>query len=461
MSTQSEPTSAQAGSKAPSEATSVLYPWIVVAVLMLVYVSGMIDRTILSLLVKPIRADLQITDKQYSYLVGFAFVIMYTISGIPIGSLVDRWNRRGIITIGVTVWSLMTASCGLATGYWGLFASRVGVGLGEATLSPATYSLVSDIFPAKQLSRALSVFAFGVPLGTGLGLVISGPLLDSLTAVGPVDWPLIGALKPWQTIFMIVGLPGLLLAVLIMLIVREPARHKTKGATAAEALAEQSPRLGAVFAYLWEHKAVYGPIFFGMGCFLIVSYGANTWNPAYLQRVHGYTAKETGLMLGISTLIFGILGSITAGALADHWIKRGQFDGHVRTGMLFLGGMLLCSAIGPLVPIGWLSVVLVSASTFFLFNIVGTCAALVQIVTPNRMRGQVSAIYFFFINMIGQGIGPLAVASATDDIFGRDDAVGKSLALVSAVSVAVGLLLLQFGRRPIGELVRLRVSAGK
>ncbi len=427
------------------ERRSAAYAWLVVLFLMLLYTCSYIDRTILSLLVAPIRADLGISDTQYSLLAGLAFALLYALAGIPLGRIVDRWSRRNLIAGGVAFWSLMTMLCGGASSFAGLFAARVGVGIGEATLTPGSYSLVADYFPPRNLSRALSIFALGVPIGTGLASLIGGPLVHAFTISGTeATLPLIGTLKAWQAVFIAVGLPGLGLAALTLIVVREPQRRQnaTMGDTDSSTFAD-------TLGFLWTHRTVYAPIFLGMALIALFSFGAAAWYPTLLQRNYGFDMRNAGLLLGASTLILGIAGAMTAGWLADHWLAAGRLDGHFRIGILYGGGMLLTGALGPIIPLAWLSLTLIAASAFFSVTWIGVNAAALQLVTPNRMRGQMTAIYQFVGTLISFGLGPTAVALTTDHVFGRENAVGLSLASVGCVSLALGCLILQLGRRPL------------
>ncbi len=433
--------SAAAEGEAAAAPRSLLKSWIVVAVLMLLLTSSFIDRTILGLLVKPIRADLGISDTKFSYLTGFAFVVLYTTAGIPLGWVADRWSRRALITAGVAVWSLTTAGCGVVGSYWALFATRVGVGIGESTLSPCSYPLISDYFPPDKRARALSVFAMGIPIGSGLAMIIGGSVIDAITAIGPVDLPVVGMTKPWQSVFLIIGLPGLLLALLAFLIVRDPPhrRHRT----------EPQPSFGEVAGYMWRHRNVYGTLAVSMGCFAAFSYGGTVWFPPFLMRVHGFSTGQAGLFIGSSTLVLGVLGSITAGWIADRLTRQGRRDGLSLVGIAYAAGMLVCAAIGPIVPLPWLSLALFAGTGFFSLTWVGVNVSTLQTVTPVSMRGQVSAIYLFTTNTIGLGLGPTAIAASTDHIFHNDHAVGYSLALVGTVSLILGSLILWFGRGPM------------
>jgi len=432
-------------------APSALYAWSVVLILMLLYTSSFIDRQILGLLVKPVRADLQLTDTEYSYLTGFAFVFLYSVAGVPLGWAVDRWSRRGIILVGVSLWSLMTAGCSLAGSFWRLFAFRIGVGVGEATLSPAAYALISDYFPAHKLSRALSVYGLGIPIGTGLALVIGGAAVQMLERLGPVDLPVVGITKPWQLVFLAIGLPGLLLAGIAALAIREPPRshHAIAGA--------RTPGIRETARFVWAHRTVYLPLFVGMGLLSVFSYGANAWYPAFLQRVHGFTVASAGLYLGLTTLIFGILGSTTAGVLADRLVSRGRRDGQLLVPMVYGVGLAIGGLGAGLASTTRLSLAFIAVASFFSNTMLGCVVAALQAATPRDMRGQVSAFFLLTAAFIGMAIGPTAVAASTDHIFGHDDAVGHALALVALIFPVSGTVVISLGRRPL----RQHAAAGR
>src|SRR3954468_19236176 len=201
------------------------YAWYVVAVLTLANVSGFVDRQILSLLVRPIQRDFGITDTQMSYLLGLSFAVFYSVLGIPIARWADRSSRRAIIGGGVALWSVFTTLCATASTFGRLFVMRLGVGVGEATLQAPGVSLIADCFPRDRLSRAMSVYSLGIFVGSGLAYLIGGWVVGYAGAEGTVDLPLIGAVHPWQTVFAAVGLPGLLIAALILGL-REPARRQ-------------------------------------------------------------------------------------------------------------------------------------------------------------------------------------------------------------------------------------------
>ena len=204
--------------------SSTAYQWYVIFVLLLAQMFSFLDRMIMGLLVGPIRESFAISDTQYSLLAGLAFSLFYAIMGLPLARIADSRNRRNLISIGIAVWSVMTAVCGLAKGFVSLFFARIGVGIGEATLGPAGYSMITDYFPRSSLARALSVYTLGVTFGSGLAYILGGAVVGYVQTLDTLTLPFLGATEGWQLTFFIVGFPGVLVAALMYLTVREPAR---------------------------------------------------------------------------------------------------------------------------------------------------------------------------------------------------------------------------------------------
>jgi MFS family permease len=418
---------------------SLAYAWYVVAVLMVAYVFSFIDRQILNLLVGPIRADLGISDTQMSLLMGFSFALFYTICGIPIGRLADSKSRRSIIAVGIFFWSLMTAACGTAKSYWQFFLYRMGVGVGEATLSPSAYSLIADYFPKESRATAISVYSMGIYIGSGLAFLLGG-LVIQFAGQDDVTLPLVGATRPWQLIFFILGIAGILFT-FAMYTVREPARQGLSGATAGVPL-------GTVFAYMKQNRRAVLCHNFGFALMAFTAYGAAAWIPTFFIRHHGWTAAEIGMAYGTVIMTFGTLGIVAGGRLSDWLARRGHEDANMRVGLLAAVCGIPSGIAFPLVPDANLAVAMVAISTVFLSMPFGVAPAAVQEMMPNDMRGQASAVYLFVVNLIGLGVGPTAMALATDYVFKSDAAVGYSLLLVGSVAQAGALLLLWAGLAP-------------
>ena len=428
---------------------SMVYPWLVVAILMIAYVFSFVDRQILNLLVGPIRRDLDISDTQMSLLMGFSFAIFYTILGIPLGRLADSRNRRGLIAAGVVVWSLMTALCGFAKSYWQLFMCRVGVGVGEATLSPAAYSMIADYFPPGRRATAISVYSMGIFLGSGLAFLIGGLVIKFAVAQGAVTLPLIGDVRPWQMVFFVLGGSGLLFS-LAFLLVREPPRdgsHISAGVP-----------FSTVLAHLWKNRRTVLCHNMGFAMIAFCSYGTSAWVPSFFIRTFNWSAGEVGITYGLIVMMFGCAGILFGGWLTDHWLKQGKTDAALRVGILAaavatLGGVYL------LADSGTLAAVLMVPAVFALGMPFGAAPAAIQEIVPNQMRGQASAVYLFIVNLIGLGVGPTAVALVTDKVFANDLDLKWSMLIVGTIANLVAIGFLAAGLKPNREtLNRMRTS---
>jgi MFS family permease len=430
-------------SVAAARPASSTYAWYVVAVLLLAYTLSFIDRMILSLLVGPIKADLGISDTQMSLLMGFAFAIFYSALGIPLGWLADRRARRGLIVAGVAAWSLMTAACALARGYAGLFLARVGVGVGEATLSPAAYSMLGDYFPREKLGRAMAVYSIGVPLGSGIALMAGSVVVKLVTDGPPVAFPIVGELAAWRMTFLWVGLPGLLVALLVALTVREPARQGDASKTGR----------GELLAFLKAHPAAIAAHFGGMSLVALVMYGAMAWIPQFLHRTYAMPVPQAGLWFGVATAACGAAGLLLGGWMADGLYRRGFKDAHlrvIRLNAVLLLPLFVGMALAPTAPLA-LGLMVVGMLIGTIHG--GVAGAALQLITPNRMRARMVALYFLVANLIGLGLGPTAIALVSDLAFGRPEALRYGLAIVTGVALPLSAMILTAGLKPFARAV--------
>lgn len=441
--------------------TSAVRAWGSLAVLMAAYTVSFVDRTILSLLIPPIQKDLGLTDTSVSLLVGMAFAVFYTFMGIPLGRLADRYNRRNLIAAGIFLWCLMTAACGLARNFWQLFLARVGVGVGEAALSPAAYSLISDLFPKERLGRAIAVYSFGLPVGSGLALLIGGFAIAEISALPPVSLPGYGTLSAWQLTFVLVGLPGLLVGLLVMGI-PEPAR---RGRLAAAAPAGGgAPALPAgLLAFLRANGRLLVFQFGGLSLLVIMVYGCTAWIPTFFIRVHEWTATDIGYAYGTIFLLFGTSGLYAGGVLADRWWRSGRTDAHLRVVLCSVVTMTPCFVLLPLVSSPHAALLLLALATFTSSLHGGVAGAALQLITPNELRGQMTAVYFFIANLVGLGLGPSAVAVLTDYGFGDPMALGWSFATLCLVAGPLSAALvtgaLRHYRLGVARIARLDAGA--
>jgi MFS family permease len=415
------------------------YAWYVVAVLTLANVSAFVDRQILSLLVIPMRRDLGISDTQVSLLMGLTFAIFYTALGLPIGRLADSRSRRGIIGVGVALWSLMTVLSGFARSYTHLLFARIGVGVGEAALGPPAVSLVSDYFPRERRATAMSVYSLGTFFGSGLAYFLGGLVVGMVAEQQLWVLPLIGEIRPWQTVFLVVGAPGILIS-LLFLTVSEPPRRGVRAGAAALPWSE-------LWRYVRHNRRAFSLQSLGFGLSATVNYGIAAWLATFLVRTHDWTIARAGMVQGTLTMTVGVLGVITGGRIADWFVRRGHVDGPLRVGIIGAVGLLLSATIYPLVPSAALVVALLVPVNFFAAMPWGAASAAAAEIMPNQLRAQGTALYFLVVSLVSGSMGPTAVALVTDRVFGDDASLRYSLSIVSGIGMTATILLLGLALR--------------
>lgn len=444
-----------------SEPQVGFYAWYSLGVLIVLNVFAWLDRQVIVLLIDPIRHDLQISDVQISLLTGIAFALLYTISGLPIGWLVDRYSRRIIIFFGVIFWSLATVGCGLAKSFWGLFAGRVGVGIGEAALTPTAFSMIADIFPQRRLAIASSMFSMGAGIGQGLSLAIAGLIAAMVSHGEVVNLPLFGEVRAWQFTFILVGVPGLLLALLI-LTVREPKRRGSLKKAAAPqqepapqpiAVAAPAPtppkeeQVDRFFQYLFRHWKFYSCHMIGFAFLSISSFGMQIWGPVYLSRAFGWSPAQIGAAFGASLSISMIAGYAVAGMVVDYFYGRGMKDAHLR--LYAFAALTVIPITIAIITLNdpWLFVL----GFFFFKLVIGGFGPIgiagIQVVTPNEFRGRLIALYLFVSTMTGQGFGPFAIAALTQYVFKDDKMVGYSIMITLVCAFMLSAIFLWIGTR--------------
>jgi MFS family permease len=419
------------------------YAWFVVFLLMGAYVLSFLDRQILSLMVKPIRADLGISDTEISLLIGIAFSLFFCLCGLPLAHWADTRSRRGLIVVGVALWSIATAACGSASRFGTLFLARMGVGVGEAALSPASFSLLVDYFPRHRRATAISVYSAGVCVGSGLALLLGGALVHMTSNL---TLPLIGEVRPWQTVFFMLGGVGLLFCPLLML-VREPVRVK---ASAAEDPESQQQIIAAYKA----NKGMIALHHLGFAIFILASYGCAAWIPTFFVRVHAWTPAHVGVVYGSIVAILGTCGMIVGGWAADTLFRRGQVDATLRLSAYsalgaipFAVGTFTCTDAN-------LAAACLGMATLLFCAATGLGPASIQEMVPANARAKASAFFLLVVNLVGQGLGPTAVALLTDHVFHNDKAVGSSLLVVNVVGLSLAALLLTLARAPYRDHYR-------
>lgn len=409
-----------------------------VAVLTLAYTVSFVDRLVISLLVDPIKSDLHLTDTRLALLQGLAFSVFYSTMGLPFGWLADRMSRKWLVVAGSTAWCLATAACGLATSFHALFVARLGVGAGEATLSPSAVSMIGDSFSGEDRPLALGLFAGAASIGSGFALLFGGAIMAAVSASPIMDLPLVGPVRSWQATFVIVGLAGLIVPVLMALL-REPPRHRPipHGTSHSESLLACLAAHRRFFLCHYSAVALYGAIAFGL----------LAWLPAFFIRRFAWTAAESGLKLGIVLMVAGVLGSLVGGVLAAMARRRGIITANIDAA---IPAILL---VAPLAAAGFsssnpaLALALIGAAWALYSLPVGLLVGAIQDVAPPHLRGQTAALYYLVIGVIGVTLGPLVVALLTDHVFRRPEAVGTSLAILAAILAPSAAFLLAIGRR--------------
>jgi MFS transporter, Spinster family, sphingosine-1-phosphate transporter len=426
------------------------HSWYALGILTLSYTLSYIDRQLINLLVDPISRSLMITDTQFSLIQGISFISAYLLAAPMFGRLVDITNRRNILVVGICMWCIFTALCGRADTYLGLFVARLGVGASEACISPIGYSMICDLFSARRAPRAMSIFLLGPMLGGGFSLLASGLVIAFATNVR-AQLPVLNSLATWQLAFVVIGLTGILLAVIALLTVREPARSQIFKST----LDDRHYTVREAGAFLWQRRGFYGRLYLGVGMFGMVFLGMPAWLPSFLTRFHGMAPAAVGFRFGLLVITVSAAGVLIGPWVAKLAEKRGYEDAALRTAACSMIGMLLFCAAIPFAP-GTVGALVVSAAAIFFFSLpLGPMAAAMQLSAPSRMRGAVGALYTFFAQLIGFGLGPTSIALVTDKVFHDPKMLGYSIAIVCTIASAIAAWLmssaLPYYRRMLDE----------
>ncbi len=411
--------------------------------LALASVASQLDRTVINLTVGPLKQQFSLNDTQFGMLQGVAFGLFYTFACLPVGRLVDRYVRRTLISVCLAFFSLFAMGSGLARSYGQLFLTRIGVGIGEASVMPAGLSMLSDHFPPERLGKPAAAFLMSAPVGQGLAFVASGSLLQWLAGSSLLHSGLLAGFEPWQVAFIIVGLPGLLLAPMFLLL-KEPQR-RGPGAEAALALRE-------VGRIVMERRRALIPMFAAFSMVTLASYALSIWTPAMLQRNYGWNPAQVGIGFGLILVIFGTTGAYFGGWMSDRLTARGYLDAPLRVAAYGFVGCGIFGVLAPLMPSANLSLLLLAPSVFFSYVPFACAGAAIQMIVPNRARGQVTAIYIAIVMLVGIVIGPVVVGLMTDYVFKDPADIRYSLSIVLGLPAPLMFLLLRRALLPYREL---------
>ena len=425
--------------------------WYSVVVLSLVSMMSNIDRGIVNLLVGPMKRDLHLSDTGVSLLIGLTFSLAYVVFSFPLSRLADSRNRKLILTTGLTLWSFATMLCGLAQQLWQLFAARALVGAAESVKGPCSMSMITDLVPRDRLPRAFAIYQLGITGGMAGALVVGGFLLAIFAGMPPLVLPGGLLVRDWHMVLLVTGLPGLLLALIMAATVGEPARRDRKTADAVP--------VRAVLRFLGLNWKFYAPLFLSIAIASIESYGLQAWRPAFFERTYGWGPERVGALLGGAILIATPLGLFLGTVLAEYLTARRPKDALMMACLLSYALALPLLVAMPLMPSPWLALLCgFLGFTAWSMTAPGQNAA-IQIVTPNEMRGQISALYLFSISVVGGGFGPTAIALITDRVFHNEAMLRYALSSFTLMVGPIVLLLIFSAMKPYA-LAYQRMQAG-
>jgi MFS family permease len=420
------------------------YRWYMVSLIAVGFFLSYVDRMALSLLVEDIKADLNITDFEFSLLQGLAFSLFYAVMGIPLGKLADSANRKRLLAACIGLWSIFAAGCGFAYSFVWMFLCRIGVGVGEAGLTPAAYSVASDMFPRHQLGRATSIFTFGAYIGGGGGIIAVGLALSFFQNGGGWWIPWIGHWAPWRLTLITLGLSGLVLPLLILLTFREPVR----GAMAPGKPEQTGVSFRDTCRFLRREWRIFLPLMLGTALCAFVTYGSAAWAPAFFMRTFGWSPQAVAGNYGTLNLAAAVIGPFVGGYLLDR-SSRGTDVAKSLSALVVIICVAVCLAIAPLMKspafaLGFITIGIFAKTAY------GTLLpAMTQLMVPPFMRGQIVAIYVFASNIVGSLFGPAAIAAVTDFVFHDPNRLGSSMAIVAGAALPLAIVLFLVARRAV------------
>jgi MFS family permease len=403
-----------------------------------------LDRQVLSLLVGPIKRDLALSDFEIGLLQGAGFAVLYSIASFPIGWFVDRYPRRLLVWAGVTLWALSASFCGMARGFASFVIARMGVGIGEAALMPAAYSILADLFRPSRLAFALAIMLVGGAVGGGAAVGLSGTIVGFAEAGHGYQLPFVGPIAAWRFALIVTGIPGSVLGALIFLI-REPDRRNRLRATMS---------LSETFRFIRERRALLVCLLPGLALQSIVVAGFVSWFPTYMIRVFGWSVSQTSLALALIISIGPSLGALATGWLIDSLFGAGRTDAHLRVTALVILGASFIGVAAFQINRPWFFLALAFPLSMTLVFAPPTAAAL-QIIAPSEMRGQMGAIVTFIVSGVGPALGPTLVGALSDFVFHDEARVGTSIALLLGTLGPISAVLFGLGMKPMREAVRL------
>jgi len=419
------------------------YAWFFTSILLFAYIISFIDRQMINYLVVPIKEDMDLTDFEMSFIQGWGFVIAYIIFSIPFGRIVDKVNRVRVLIGGIIIWSVATAACGFSKNAWQLVISRSGVGAGEAALTPASWSIISDLFPIEKRSFPMSIYLMGPYIGQGLSLLFGAQILRIYNE--PVTLLESITIQPWQIIFLIIAVPGVILG-LLMFALKDPERKEVL-------INENDERdsIKVVFSYIIKNIGAYMPLLIGSAFIVVLLYGVQSWVPTFLHRIHDWEHTRIGDQYGLVALFAGSLGVISGPVIEQNLTK---FNFRAPTIIVCIITAAVLTIAGPVTFLALSSEYVlfgIFVTSFFITLPLALFATSLQNITPNQYRGVVSGLYVFTVNITGYGLGPMVVAFFTDKVFKNEMAIDLSMASMFLICGPISFLIFYFGREPFAR----------
>lgn len=416
-------------------------------VMTIVVLFTVLDRTVLSLLIVPVKEDFGISDTQAALLMGAAFSLPYGIAGVLLGRMADNCVRKNLIAWSIAFWSASTVACGVAQGYVSLMLARMGIGAGESGYGPAAWSIAADYWPREKIAFATATMGMGATIGTGLALFLGGAVLQFTSGIPPMDIPGLGVIRPWQWTFVIVGAPGLLWA-LVVITTREPPR---RGLPAGQAAQKVPVRETA--AWIMDDWRSYLASVGGMAIKAMLLAVPLSWNSTLIYREFAWPLAKIGMVTGTVSIIVSPIALLLGAKVSEIWTRNGRNDANLR--IVFYGTLATVPLMvaSPLMPNPYLMIGCNALIGFVGMIGFGPSIAAFQVITPNRMRGQIGALTQFCNHVIAFGLSPLIVALFTDYLFHDEGALKYSMALNAIAMGTISLFVIGQGLKPYARSV--------
>jgi len=415
-----------------------------------------LDLYIASYVAGNIKSDFHLTDTQLGLLLGASFGLFYTLVGVPLAWFVDRYSRRIILGLGIITWSLGTACCGIAQNYWNLFAARLFVGAGEAVNQPTSLAIIGDLYPRKLLPRAIATMQSGLIIGGAVALLLSAYAMHMLLNLPPIKVPF-GVIHGWQLVFIIVGLPGVVVGTIIATTMPAPPIRTLPSAQGGPGQARWFVDYQETFSYIGSRWQIYGSMFLSLALGILANGGATQWKPILFSRTFAWSPARVAALDAVVSLGLMPLFLVVGVWLTEHLEKRGR---HAAPYLVFLVSRSLtlpCSMLAPLVSNGWVCWALMAISTAMIGVSGPAQNTVIQSITPSALRGKITSFWMLIYSVVGFSLGPLAVALITDLVLKDESQIRWALFWIVAIFSTLSLVVSFFGLKPYTrEIARLK-----